>query len=55
MAGTVSGALSLATLLEIHSSNPALYHGLTHRARRSDDDARRPAWNVDGAADNPRT
>jgi cytochrome d ubiquinol oxidase subunit II len=32
MAGTISGALSLATLLEIHSSNPALYHGLTNRA-----------------------
>ena len=32
MAGTISGALSLATLAEIHSSNPALYHGLTHRA-----------------------
>ena len=32
MAGTISGALSLATLLEIHSSNPALFHGLTHRA-----------------------
>ena len=32
MAGTISGALSLATLLEIRSSNPALYHGLTHRA-----------------------
>ena len=32
IAGTISGALSLATLLEIHSSNPALYHGLTHRA-----------------------
>ena len=32
IAGTISGALSLAALLEIHSSNPALYHGLTHRA-----------------------
>jgi cytochrome bd ubiquinol oxidase subunit II len=32
VAGAVSGALSLATLAEIHSSNPALYHGLTHRA-----------------------
>jgi cytochrome bd ubiquinol oxidase subunit II len=32
VAGAVSGVLSLATLLEIHSSNPALYHGLTHRA-----------------------
>jgi cytochrome d ubiquinol oxidase subunit II len=32
MAGAVSGALSLAALAEIHSSNPALYHGLTHRA-----------------------
>ena len=32
IAGTISGALSLATLLEIHSSNPALFHGLTHRA-----------------------
>jgi cytochrome d ubiquinol oxidase subunit II len=32
VAGAVSGALSLATLLEIHSSNPALFHGLTHRA-----------------------
>jgi cytochrome d ubiquinol oxidase subunit II len=31
-AGAVSGALSLATLLEIRSSRPALYHGLTHRA-----------------------
>jgi len=30
-AGAISGVLSLATLLEIHSSNPALYHGLTHR------------------------
>ena len=32
LAGALSGALSLATLLEIHSSNPALFHGLTHRA-----------------------
>ena len=32
IAGAVSGALSLATLVEIHSSNPALFHGLTHRA-----------------------
>jgi cytochrome d ubiquinol oxidase subunit II len=32
IAGAVSGALSLATLAEIHSSNPALFHGLTHRA-----------------------
>jgi cytochrome bd ubiquinol oxidase subunit II len=32
VAGGVSGALSLATLLEIHGSNPALFHGLTHRA-----------------------
>jgi len=32
VAGAVSGALSLATLLEIHGSNPALFHGLTHRA-----------------------
>jgi cytochrome d ubiquinol oxidase subunit II len=31
VAGAVSGALSLATLVEIHSSNPALFHGLTHR------------------------
>jgi cytochrome d ubiquinol oxidase subunit II len=31
-AGGVSGALALATLLEIRSSNPALFHGLTHRA-----------------------
>ena len=31
-AGAISGALSLATLLEIRSSNPALFHGLTHRA-----------------------
>ena len=32
VAGAVSGALSLATLLEIHGANPALFHGLTHRA-----------------------
>jgi cytochrome d ubiquinol oxidase subunit II len=32
IAGAVSGALSLATLAEIHTANPALYHGLTHRA-----------------------
>jgi cytochrome bd ubiquinol oxidase subunit II len=32
VAGAVSGALSLATLLELHGSNPALFHGLTHRA-----------------------
>jgi cytochrome bd ubiquinol oxidase subunit II len=32
VADGVSGALSLATLAEIHSSNPALFHGLTHRA-----------------------
>ena len=32
VAGAVSGALSLATLAEIHSANPALFHGLTHRA-----------------------
>ena len=32
IAGAVSGALSLATLAEIHSANPALFHGLTHRA-----------------------
>jgi cytochrome bd ubiquinol oxidase subunit II len=31
-AGAVSGALALATLLEVHSANPALFHGLTHRA-----------------------
>jgi cytochrome d ubiquinol oxidase subunit II len=31
VAGAISGALSLATLLEIHSSNRALYHGLTNR------------------------
>ena len=32
IAAAVSGVLSLVTLLEIRSSNPALYHGLTHRA-----------------------
>jgi cytochrome d ubiquinol oxidase subunit II len=32
VAGALSGALSLATLAQIHSSNPALFHGLTHRA-----------------------
>jgi cytochrome d ubiquinol oxidase subunit II len=32
VAGAVSGALSLATLLEVRSSDPALFHGLTHRA-----------------------
>ena len=32
IAGAISGALSLASLLEIRSSNPALYHGLTNRA-----------------------
>jgi len=32
VAGAISGALSLATMAEIHSSNPALFHGLTHRA-----------------------
>jgi len=31
LAGAVSGALALATLIEIRSSNPALFHGLTHR------------------------
>jgi cytochrome bd ubiquinol oxidase subunit II len=31
VAGAVSGALALATLAEIHSANPALFHGLTHR------------------------
>jgi cytochrome bd ubiquinol oxidase subunit II len=30
-AGAVAGALALATLAEIHSANPALFHGLTHR------------------------
>jgi cytochrome bd ubiquinol oxidase subunit II len=32
VAGAVSGALALATLVEIRSSNPTLFHGLTHRA-----------------------
>jgi cytochrome bd ubiquinol oxidase subunit II len=32
ISGAISGVLSLATLLEVRSSNPALYHGLTHRA-----------------------
>jgi cytochrome bd ubiquinol oxidase subunit II len=31
-AGLISGALSLATLIEVRSSNPALYHGLTGKA-----------------------
>ena len=31
-AGTVSGALSLGTLAELHDSGANLYHGLTHRA-----------------------
>jgi cytochrome bd ubiquinol oxidase subunit II len=31
VAGGVAGALALATLIEIHSANPALFHGLTHR------------------------
>jgi len=31
VAGAVSGALALATLAQIHSANPALFHGLTHR------------------------
>ena len=31
LAGAVSGALALATLIEIRSSNPARFHGLTHR------------------------
>jgi cytochrome d ubiquinol oxidase subunit II len=30
-AGAVSGALALATLIEIHSASPALFRGLTHR------------------------
>src|SRR6202043_940050 len=30
VAGAVSGALALATLAQIHSSNPAPFHGLTH-------------------------
>ena len=32
LSGAISGALSLATLLEVRTSNPALFHGLTHRA-----------------------
>lgn len=32
ISGIVAGALSLATLAELHHSNPALYHGLTGRA-----------------------
>jgi cytochrome bd ubiquinol oxidase subunit II len=32
VAGAISGALALATLLELHTSNPALFHGLTNRA-----------------------
>jgi cytochrome d ubiquinol oxidase subunit II len=32
LAGAVAGALSLATLAELHHSNYALYHGLTGRA-----------------------
>jgi cytochrome d ubiquinol oxidase subunit II len=32
VAGVVAGALSLATLAELHHSNHALYHGLTGRA-----------------------
>src|ERR1700733_9742904 len=32
LAGAVSGALPLATLAEIHGGDPALFHGLTHRA-----------------------
>jgi cytochrome d ubiquinol oxidase subunit II len=32
VAGAVAGALSLATLAELHHSNHALYHGLTGRA-----------------------
>jgi cytochrome bd ubiquinol oxidase subunit II len=31
VAGVVSGALALATLVEICGSDPALFHGLTHR------------------------
>ena len=31
-AGAVSGALALATLIEIRSASPALFRGLTHRA-----------------------
>jgi cytochrome bd ubiquinol oxidase subunit II len=32
IAGTAAGALSLATLAEVHNSDHALYHGLTGRA-----------------------
>jgi cytochrome d ubiquinol oxidase subunit II len=32
LAGALAGALSLATLAELHQSNRALYHGLTGRA-----------------------
>ena len=32
ISGAISGALSLATLLEVRHSAPALYHGLTNRA-----------------------
>jgi cytochrome d ubiquinol oxidase subunit II len=32
VAGAISGALALATLLELHTSNPTLFHGLTNRA-----------------------
>ncbi len=32
VAGAISGALSLATLLEVRHSAPALFHGLTNRA-----------------------
>lgn len=32
VAAVVSGALSLATLLEVRTADPAFYHGLTHRA-----------------------
>jgi cytochrome d ubiquinol oxidase subunit II len=32
LAGALAGALSLATLAELHHSNHALYHGLTGRA-----------------------
>jgi cytochrome bd ubiquinol oxidase subunit II len=31
VAGAAAGALALATLIEIRSANPALFHGLTHR------------------------
>ena len=30
-AGAISGALALATLIQIRSASPALFHGLTHR------------------------